>query len=686
MIFYEEVLAMVLSEIEAREKRGEKLDLTTKVNLVKMFRETVRRRPDQPALMTRKLDAAGLGKWHTKTYKEFADKVDEIAAALLEQGVKPGDMITLQSHTREEWAIIDEAVIGINAVLVCAYPSLAPSVVEYQLNDSGTIIAFVENKEHVKTLISLKEKVPTLRLGIAIDDPGIELPPWFTTLDKFVESGKKALAAKPGLREVIHAFEGKIDPDSLATIVYTSGTTGMPKGAMLTHWNIASNCIAANWVTALRLEGKTNLSFLPLSHIFERMAGHFYPIMVGMCTAFASDIDNLARDLQEVKPQYLTGVPRVFEKIYAYAMLTINEYSPTKKKIFYWAVDVGKEFDTRFRAGEVSLSRLLWPASVVKQLRKHYKDAKKPPIGLLIKLKLARALVFKKVLEKTGGQLLCFISGGASLPQELAKFYGAVGLTILEGYGLTETSPVTNMNDPRDVQYGLVGPPIPGTEVRIAEDGEILVRGPQVFKGYWKKPEQTKEAIDPDGWFHTGDLGKIDEKGRLASIGRKKEIFVLSTGKKVPPISIEELVSTTRFIQQLVLQGDGRKFISALLTPNFEALRAHVKRELPALVASFPDTKTATEKEIKSFLDRPEIKALFQADVDDINAKVDPFAQIKKFVVIPHELTEETGDITPSLKFKRRKIAEHYRDLIEGMYEKDTSVELSKVNVEITEK
>ncbi len=668
MIFYEQVLAMVLSEIEAREKRGEKLDLATKVNLVKMFRDTVRKSPDKPALKSRIVDAAGVASWHTKTYAQFASAVDEIAAALLEQGVKPGEMITLQSHTREEWALIDEAVIGINAVLVCAYPSLAPAVVEYQLNDSGTTIAFVENKEHVKTLISLKEKVPTLRLGIAIEDPGIDLPPWFMTLDKFIETGKKALAAKPELKDTIHGFEGRIDPDSLATIVYTSGTTGMPKGAMLTHWNIASNCLSTRWVAALDLEGKTNLSFLPLSHIFERMSGHFYPIMMGMCTAFASDIDNLARDLQEVKPQYLTGVPRVFEKIYAFAMLTINEYSPTKKKIFNWAVDVGKKFDASYR--------FLIQEGKIKQV----------PFSARFKLNLARSLVFKKVLIKTGGELLCFISGGASLPQELAKFYGALGLVILEGYGLTETSPVTNMNDPRDVQYGLVGPAIPGTEIKIAEDGEILVRGPQVFKGYWKKPEQTKEAIDKDGWFHTGDLGKIDEKGRLAIVGRKKEIFVMSTGKKVPPISVEELVSTTRFVQQLVLQGDGLKFISAVLTPSFDAIQAHVKREMPALVGSMPEFKTAKIDEIKAFLARPEILALFQADIDGINAKVDPFAQIKKFVVLPHELSEETGDITPSLKFKRRKIAEHYKDLIDGMYEKDTSVELSKVNVQITEK
>ncbi len=660
MIFYDGVLAMVRKEIAARVKRGEKLDMTTKRNLVKMFRNTVENHPDQPALKSRMVDSAGVATWLMKTYAQFGDRVDEIAAALLEQGVKPGEMITLQSHTREEWAIIDEAVIGVNAVVVCAYPQLSPTVVEYQLNDSETTIAFVEKKEHVETLISLKGKVPTLRLGIVIEDPGIELPPWFTTLDKFIETGKKALAAKPGLKNIIHKFADTIDPDSLASIIYTSGTTGMPKGAMLTHWNIASNCISTRWVTALRLEGKTNLSFLPLSHSFERMAGHFFPIMVGMCTAFASDIDNLARDLQEVKPQYLTGVPRVFEKIYAFAMLTINEYSPFKKKVFNWAISVGKQFDKYFRS----------------------KD--KVPVGLKMKIKLARNLVFKKVLMKTGGELLCFISGGASLPQDLARFYGAVGLTILEGYGLTETSPVTNMNDPTDVQYGLVGPAIPGTDMKLGEDGEVLFRGPQVMKGYWKKPEETKNAIDPDGFFHTGDLGKVDEKGRLAIVGRKKEIFVLSTGKKVPPISVEELVATTKFIGQLVLQGDGLKFISALCTPNFPAIEAHVKRDMPNLASNMPNFKSAKTDEIKAFLARPEILALFQADIDDINAKVDPFAQIKKFVVLPFELTEESGDITPSLKFKRRKIGEHYKALIDAMYEKDQSTELSKVNVQIT--
>lgn len=673
MIYYENVKKLVEREMKRREKTGETFDLNElKTNLPHQFRETIRVHPDFPALKTRKVDpSTGTVTWVTKTYKEFGNVVDELAAALLDEGIQFGEMVTIQSHTREEWAIIDEAVIGINAVLVCNYPSLAPGVVEYQLNDSGTTIAFVELKDHIETLIALKDKVPTLRLGIAIvdprkEDPGFELPDWFTTLDALIEKGKKIIAERPAVRDEIHAFETRIDPDSIGTIVYTSGTTGMPKGAMLSHWNIASNCLASRWFLYLDLTGMTNLSFLPMAHIFERMAGHFYPIMVAMCTAFASDIDNLSRDLQEIKPQYLTGVPRVFEKIYAFVMQTITEYSPFKRKAFNWAVEVGKKYDTLFRE-----------QSRITGLKKQEK-VPRTPIGLLIKLKIARALVFNKILEKTGGKLLCFLSGGASLPIELARFYGAIGVTILEGYGLTETAPVTNVETPVDVNYGMVGPPLTGTEEKIADDGEILVRGPQVFKGYWNKPEQTSEVIDEDGWFHTGDLGQFDENENLHIVGRKKEIFVLSTGKKVPPITVEELVATSRFMQQLVLQGDGRKFISAIVTPNFDMLKSHVTREMPELAGAMPDFATASHDEITIFLEIPEIRALFQQDIETINEKVDPFDQVKKFVILPFELSEATGDITPSLKFKRAKVYEHYHDLIETMYDKDQSVELSK--------
>jgi long-chain acyl-CoA synthetase len=638
-------------------KRGP-LDLVTKTNLVHQFRETVRAHPDFPALRTRKVLPYGKAEWVTKTYREFAEAVDELAAALIDLGVKLGDKITLQSHTREEWAIIDEAVLGIGAVVACAYPSLAPAVVEYQINDSESTIAIIERKEHVDALVSLKDNLPGLRMAIAIDDParddpGFEMPPWLVTLQAMMERGRALLAENPALRETIHAFEQSIDPDSIATIVYTSGTTGMPKGAVLTHWNIVSNVKSVAWFTALDLTGKTNLSFLPLSHILERMGGHFYPISIGMCTAFASDIDNLSRDLKEIEPEYLVGVPRVFEKIYAFAMQSVNNYPAFERRVFNWAVKVGGQYDGLFRAHE------------------HL------PLGLKMKLRMARALVFGKVLEQLGGNLLFFVSGGASLPIDLAKFYGAVGLVIVEGYGLTETSPVTNLNDPLDMKYGYVGPPIPGTEEKLGDDGEILVRGPQVFTGYWNKPEQTAEAIDEEGWFHTGDLGEFDKDGCLKIVGRKKEIFVLSTGKKVPPLVVEELAATSRFINQLVLEGDGRKFISALLTPNFPALHDHVTRDLPDLAASMPDFGNGAEQEIEAFLAKAEIRALFQQDIDEINAKVDPFAQVKKFEILPCELTEETGDITPSLKFKRKAIFEHYRDRIEFMYQAGVSESFS---------
>lgn len=642
-IYSDAVKKMVERAMKERDASGETLDLSRKQNLVQQFRATVRRFPDAPALRSRRVNDQGMVNWTTKTYSQFLAAVEEIAAALLDAGVKPGDAVNIQCHTREEWAIIDEAVIGIGAVLVCNYPSLAPAVVEYQLNDSKSIVAFVETREHVDTLVKLKPAVPSLVLAIAIDDPLTPLPPWMTTLDAFAAKGRALLADKPALREEIATFEHRVDPGDLATVVYTSGTTGMPKGAMLTHWNIASDCLMVRWFCAMSLSGKTNLSFLPLSHSFERMAGHYYPIMEGMCTAFASDLENLSRDLQEIRPEYLTGVPRVFEKIYAFAMQSIQEYPPSKRKVFEWAVTVGKAFDTLFRANK--------PA----------------PLGLRLKLAIARKLVFDKILAKTGGRVLFFVSGGASLSTELARFYGAVGLVIIEGYGLTETSPVTNMNDPLDIVYGTVGPPLPGTEERLGEGGEILIKGPQVFKGYLNKPEQTAAVLDGDGWFATGDIGEFDERGNLKIVGRKKEIFVMSTGKKVPPLVVEGLAATTRFIQQLVLQGDGEKFISALLTPNMAALASHVKRELPDLASDVPPPG-APASEIEAFLAKPAIVALFQEDVDAINEQVDPFMQIKRFVILPHELSEETGDLTPSLKFKRAAITGHYRDRIQAMY------------------
>ncbi|MBD3187738.1 AMP-binding protein, partial [Candidatus Bathyarchaeota archaeon] len=326
--FYEDIVNIIKETKEKREKEGKEIDLEHKVNLVQQFRNTVRAYPDREALMTRHLDQWGEGYWVSKTYRQFADDAEAIAAALLDAGVKEKDMIALQAHTREEWAIIDEAILGIGCVTVCIYPSLAPSMVEYQLNDSGSVVAFVEGIKHASELVKMKDTVPKLMLAIIIDDPRQEdpyfkLPSWMVTYDDFLARGKALIAGDEAILDKILSFEGKINPDDLATIIYTSGTTGLPKGAMLSHWNIASNCIASYWFSGLEIL-KKNLSFLPLSHSLERMAGHFYPIMVGMCTAFASNLDNLARDLQEVKPDYLTGVPRVFEKIYAYAMQSVN--------------------------------------------------------------------------------------------------------------------------------------------------------------------------------------------------------------------------------------------------------------------------------------------------------------------------------------------------------------------------
>ncbi|MHA1368468.1 MAG: AMP-dependent synthetase/ligase [Promethearchaeota archaeon] len=449
--YYETVVKLLKKEYERRERLDIKLDLEHKVNLVQQFRETVRKNGDSPALMTRIDHGHEAGTWRVKTYNEFADLVDSIAAALMDAGIGIGGHVAIQSHTREEWTILDEAILATGAVVVCIYPTLAREIVKYQLDDSESVAIFLETEKHLKDMMAIKKDLPKIKLVVIIEDPSksnpdFELPDWVVLYDDFIKKGRELLKQHAGLRDKIRELESKIDPDSLATIIYTSGTTGMPKGAMLTHWNIASNVIASDWVFPATEDVKRNLSFLPLSHSFERMAGHFYPIYEGMCTAFCSNIDNISRDLQEVRPNYLTGVPRVFEKIYAYAMEQVRSYSPAKQKVFYWAVKIGREYDEKYKSGQ------------------------KIGIRLKLKIKLARALVFDKFIKMAGGELIFFVSGGASMPEELARFFGAVGLTIIEGYGLTETSPVTNVNHPLNVKYGWVGPALPGTEIKIAED------------------------------------------------------------------------------------------------------------------------------------------------------------------------------------------------------------------------
>jgi long-chain acyl-CoA synthetase len=419
--------------------------------------------------------------------------------------------------------------------------------------------------------------------------------------------------------------------DDLATLIYTSGTTGDPKGVMLTHGNLLSNI--ENSLHHLSVSEKdTFLSFLPLSHVFERMAGHFLATSCGCGIAYAESIDSVAANMGEVRPTIMASVPRLYEKIYARILENVESGSPLKRKIFYWAIKIGKQHSTCLM--------------------------EKKPVGKLLAVKrnLAYKLVFNKLAQRVGGRLRFFVSGGAPLAKEIAEFFASAGLLIFEGYGLTETSPVIAVGKEDHYKFGTVGPVIPNIEVKIEEDGEILTRGSHVMAGYYHKEAETREAIDEEGWFHTGDIGFIDDSGFLTITDRKKNIIVTSGGKNIAPQNIENLLIQSKYIEQVVVVGDKRKYCCAVIVPAFEALDVWIKNN--ELSFSSP------AEMVKS----PAVRELIRNEIDSINQKLASYETIKDFVLAPQAFSIETGDLTPSLKVKRKVVLEKYKDDIERIY------------------
>ncbi len=451
--------------------------------------------------------------------------------------------------------------------------------------------------------------------------------PGFLTFGQAVDRGRPLLEMNPG------AFEqraGRVRAEDVATIIYTSGTTGEPKGAMLTHRNFVSNVLGACEVVPITGDG-TAMCFLPLSHVFERMLDYAY-LYRGATIAYAESIEKLKDNFLEVNPHCFGAVPRVYEKVFARIMNKVESGSSLKKQLFHWAVATGKE-------------------------RLSYEQKAAPvPAGLAFAAKVADKLVLGKIRHALGKRFRYAVSGGAPLSSELAEFFWGAGVTIYEGYGLTETSPVICVNGPHAWRLGTVGRPIPGVEVRIAEDGEILTRGPHVMKGYFNKPEATAEAIDPQGWFHTGDIGQFDSDGYLKITDRKKDLIVLASGKKAAPQPIETELKKSAYVSLPIVLGDRHKFLAALIVPNFERL----KEEAAQKGISFdPLTIDAS----------PAIRALFQKEIDEYNADKPHHEQIRAFALLPADLSVEDGTITPTLKVKRRILETRYQGLIEKMYQ-----------------
>jgi long-chain acyl-CoA synthetase len=561
------------------------------------------------------------GRYRPISTSDLVDRVQRLAKALQELGVQKGDRLALMAENGPHWPTVDFATLCSGAVLVPIYPTLTPDQAAYIINDCGARIVFVESIQRLQGLLSQRHEMPSVTQFVLIgggDNAGT------TTLEQLL------LETDPMSDEEFEASARASQPDDVATFIYTSGTTGNPKGVVLTHRNIASNVL--NSLQMMDLDGGwTALSFLPLSHSFERMVDYIY-FYKGVSIAYAESVQAVAKNFLEVNPHVFVSVPRVYEKISAKVQENVASSSPLKQRIFQWAVEVARQ-------------------------ALPYRLQEKKPSGLLgLKLGLADKLVFGKIKARLGTNFEFAMSGGAPLSRDLAEFFWGAGIPIFEGYGLSETSPVLTVNAKNRVRLGTVGPAIPETELRIAEDGEILARGPQITTGYHNLPEQTAEAIDPEGWFHTGDIGEIDDGGFLKITDRKKEIIVNAYGKNVAPAPIENALKASRFVGQAVVIGDRRKLLAALLVPDFDTLQAWASQQ--GIEADDVSTLLGTEQ----------VKALFTEEIKIVNENLARYEQIRIWHLLPDDFTIETGELTPTQKIKRRVINEKYSAVIDHLY------------------
>jgi long-chain acyl-CoA synthetase len=590
--------------------------------LVEMFERT-RRLHKKADLLNYKKDGA----WRSISSEEAIERARTLALGLYRLGVRPGDRVALLAENRPEWTLTDAGSIYLGAIDVPIYPTLAPQQVAYILRDSGARVLFIENREKFERVKEAIQDCPALEQVVFFDEAGAK-EAGALAFAEVLARGRELGAEQPGLSDELAQ---RAKPDDLATIIYTSGTTGEPKGVMLTHANLVTNLIDSSGHLAFS-ESDIVLSVLPFSHVFERLAMYMY-IYHGMSIFYAEAMDKIGDNLREVRPTIMLCVPRLFEKIYAKIKDKAAEGGKLKAGLLQWAVSVGKTY------------------------AQHTLNRQRVPPLLAFKYRLASRIVFSKWREAVGGRVRLFVSGGAALPDEIGYIFVGAGLPIVQGYGLTETSPVICASNLEENRIGTVGRPIRNVEVRIAKDGEIEVRGPNIMRGYYNKPEATAAVFTEDGWFKTGDIGTLDSDGFLCITDRKKELFKTSGGKYIAPQPIEQRIKQSRFVNQVVLVGDGRKFPAALIVPDWEQLRSYA--QLKGL-----DLKTPAE-----FCRHPRILDLFQRQVDAVTADMAQYERVKRVALIEHELTIEGGEMTPTLKVKRRVVDEKYRDLINLLYE-----------------
>ena len=566
------------------------------------------------------------GRWIPISSDEMLARAKRIAAGLHAIGLHRGDRIALLSESRVEWTLTDAGCIFAGVIDVPIYPTLAPPQVRYILNDSGASVLFVEGRAKFDELKEVLAECPHVKQIVYFNHDGMSAAEGLS-LAELEELGRQFEEKNPGrIDELAH----QVTPDDLATIIYTSGTTGEPKGVMLTHSNVVTNLIDSSSHLDFG-EKDVALSVLPLSHVYERQAMYMY-LHQGIAVYFAESLQTIAPNLREVRPTVLVGVPRIFEKIYARIQERAAEKGKFAAMLLAWSVSVGREYAEYVLAHRAA------------------------PLFLKFKHFVATKLVFAKWHEAFGGRMRLLLSGGAALSDDLARIYIGAGIPIIQGYGLTETSPVITASHMDNIRVGTVGRAIPNVEIRIAADGEIEVRGPNVMRGHYNKPEETRAVFTEDGWFKTGDVGTLDADGFLRITDRKKELFKTSGGKYISPQPIEQAIKGSRFVNQVVLIGAERKFPAALIVPMWEQLESYCK------------LKGIEVKSRREMCEHPRIIDLFQRQIEKLTPNLARYEKIKKVALLENEFSIESGELTPTLKVKRRVIDQKYRDVIEKLY------------------
>ncbi len=565
--------------------------------------------------------------WVGIKYDELARQTELFALGLASLGIKRNDKVSIIAENRPEWVYSDMAILGLGGIDVPLYPISTSETIEYCLNNSESKCIIVSNKFQLNKVLKVRKSCKSLQFIVVMnnDEKGNE-----KDIYSFADVQALGIDFK---KDHSTYFDDNIkicQENELCTIIYTSGTTGEPKGVMLTHKNIASNVKGAHEVFNIG-EADTFLSFLPLCHIFERMAGYYTAFSGGCTIAYAESIEKVSQNLKEVQPTIMTAVPRLFERIYSKIKRNVENQPEKKQKIFNWAIEIGKEYMISKKSGNPI------------------------PIFLSLKYKLADKLVYHKLREATGGKLRFFISGGAALARELGQFFEAVGILVMEGYGLTESSPVLACNRLNDYKFGSVGKPYPGVEIKIAKDGEILAYGPNIMQGYYKNKKDTEETIK-DGWLHTGDIGVFDAEGFLIITDRKKHLFKTSGGKYIAPTPIENMFLASKYIDQFILIGDRRMFLSALIVPDYEALK------------EYADANRIQYNSVEDLVEMKQIYELLDKEMGLFQKKLANFERVRKFAILDKPFSIESGELTPSLKVKRKVVEERYKELIEDMY------------------